>query len=89
MEAVGADIRTRREFAGSYKLHVEFRIPANPAKTPAGAGNSGVYLHGRYEVQILDNYRKGDEVHEADFQSCGAIFDLAAPRSNVCKAPGA
>src|SRR5262249_6610035 len=45
MEADAADIRTRRTFAGSYRLHVEFRIPPNPAETVGGRGNSGVYVH--------------------------------------------
>src|SRR5262249_23373432 len=56
MEAPQADIRPRQPFGHIYKLHVEFRIPANPGETPHGRGNSGVYLHGRYEVQILDSY---------------------------------
>ena len=44
--ARGADIKTNKEF-GSFKLHVEFRIPFMPAARGQGRGNSGVYIHGR------------------------------------------
>jgi hypothetical protein len=92
MEARGADIRTRRTFARGYKLHVEFRIPRNPENTAYGRGNSGVYLHGRYEVQILDSYgpqaKDPKAVHYAPAEACGAIFGQTAPRVNACKAPG-
>jgi hypothetical protein len=92
MEARAADIRTRRTFAGGYKLHVEFRIPSNPENTGHGRGNSGVYLHGHYEVQILDSYgpqaREPTAIHHAPAESCGAIFGQTAPRVNACKAPG-
>jgi hypothetical protein len=92
MEASEADIRTRRTFAGGYKLHVEFRIPSNPENTVHGRGNSGVYLHGHYEVQILDSYgpeaQEPTAIHHAPAESCGAIFGQTAPRVNVCKAPG-
>jgi hypothetical protein len=82
MEAAGTDIRTRKTFAGSYKLHVEFRVPHMPKATAQGRGNSGVYLHGRYEVQILDSF--GLKGGDGD---CGAIYGVAAPRVNACKAP--
>jgi hypothetical protein len=91
MEASGVDIRTRQTF-NSYKLHVEFRIPRDPVNTVYGRGNSGVYLHGRYEVQILDSYgpqaKDPKAIHSAPAESCGAIFGQTAPRVNACKAPG-
>jgi hypothetical protein len=92
MEACQADIRTRRTFAGAYKLHVEFRIPAHPENTAQGRGYSGVYLHGRYEIQILDSYgpqaKDPRAIHSAPAESCGAIYGQTAPRVNACKAPG-
>ena len=92
MEARAADIRTRQTFAGGYKLHVEFRIPPNPADTISGRGNSGVYVHGNYEVQILDSYgpqaKAPGAIHSAPAESCGAIYGQTAPRVNACKAPG-
>jgi hypothetical protein len=90
MEARDADVRTRQSFAGPYLLHVEFRLPTNPVNTTYGRGNSGVYLHGRYEVQILDSYgpQPPGAIHSAPAESCGAIFGQTAPRINACKAPG-
>jgi hypothetical protein len=92
MEATTADIRTRETFAGAYKLHVEFRIPADPADTPYGRGNSGVYLHGRYEVQILDSYGPQGMVHGRAHVppsgSCGAVYGVIGPMVQACKAPG-
>ena len=50
-----ADIKTNKDF-GSFKLHVEFRVPFMPAARGQGRGNSGVFLHGRYDIQILDSF---------------------------------
>lgn len=50
------DLRTRENF-GDFRLHLEFRVP--PSRAGLGEqdrGNSGVYLQGRYEVQILDSF---------------------------------
>src|SRR5438876_9846668 len=50
------DIITKEKFGGKFKLHVEFRVPYEPDHKGQGRGNSGVYVQGRYEVQILDSY---------------------------------
>ena|SRR5438105_2124682 len=76
------DIVTTDKFDGHFKLHVEFRIPYEPGGAGQGRGNSGVYLQGRYEVQILDSY--GVKSGKND---CAAIYGVAAPTENVCKAP--
>src|SRR5512143_519292 len=57
MEAVpGAGyVRTRQEF-GSCQVHVEFATPPVATGTSQGRGNSGVFLQGNYEVQVLDSY---------------------------------
>jgi hypothetical protein len=79
-----ADIVTKRTF-GDFTLHVEFNEPALPDTVKGQArGNSGVYLQGRYEIQVLDSYgidppTKGD---------CGAIYNQAAPAVNACLPPG-
>lgn len=75
-------VMTRRNFDGHFKLHVEFRVPYMPAATGQARGNSGVYLQGRYEVQVLDSY--GLESRDND---CGGIYKVAAPKVNACKAP--
>lgn len=84
VEANRADIRTRRTFADAYKLHVEFRTPTTLPDPEIG--NSGVYLHGNYEVQILDSYGTRDKGPRS--KSCGSIFGQTAPRDNACKPPG-
>jgi len=78
----GGDIITEQTFDGHFKLHVEFRVPYMPKAKGQARGNSGVYLQGRYEVQVLDSY--GLESKDND---CGAIYEVAAPRVNACKAP--
>jgi hypothetical protein len=76
------DIITKEKFAGKFKLHVEFRVPYEPGGSGQGRGNSGVYVQGRYEVQILDSYGL-----KSGKNDCGAIYDVAAPKVNACKAP--
>lgn len=48
-------IRTRRTF-GDVQLHVEWRSPNEPGKEGQGRGNSGVFFHERYEVQVLESH---------------------------------
>jgi hypothetical protein len=76
------DIITKKKFDGKFKLHVEFRVPYEPGGSGQGRGNSGVYVQGRYEVQILDSYG-----HTSKNNDCGAIYEVAAPKENACKAP--
>ena len=76
------DIITKQKFDGRFKLHVEFRVPYQPKQSGQGRGNSGVYVQGRYEVQVLDSYGLKSKNND-----CGAIYGVAAPRVNACKAP--
>jgi hypothetical protein len=76
------NIITREKFDGTFKLHVEFRVPYMPKAKGQARGNSGVYVQGRYEVQILDSY--GLQSKDDD---CGGIYKIAAPTVNACKAP--
>lgn len=80
--AGGGDIITKQKFDGKFKLHVEFRVPYMPKASGQGRGNSGVYLQGRFEVQVLDSY--GLQSKDND---CGGIYSVAAPLANACKAP--
>ena len=82
MEVHGGNIITEKTFDGHFKLHVEFRVPYMPKATGQARGNSGVYVQGRYEVQVLDSY--GLEPKDND---CGAIYEVSAPLVNACKAP--
>ncbi len=79
--AGGGDAYTRRQF-GDFQLHLEFLCPVTAAEGQ-GMSNSGVYLHGRYEVQVLDSY--GDAPAP---NGCGAIYAFAAPLSAASKPPG-
>jgi hypothetical protein len=72
--AAGNDLFTERTFT-DFKLHVEFRYPAG--------SNSGVYLRGRYEVQIEDNYGEEPECHRI-----GAIYGFLTPAINAAKPAG-
>jgi hypothetical protein len=82
MQSGGGDIRTAATFGGNFRLHVEFRVPYEPNNKGQNRGNSGVYVQGRYEVQILDSYGL-----KSRHDDCGAIYEVAAPKENVCKAP--
>jgi hypothetical protein len=82
MQVNDKDIITKEKFDGKFKLHVEFRVPYMPKASGQGRGNSGVYLQGRYEVQVLDSY--GLKSKDND---CGGIYTVAAPLVNACKAP--
>jgi Domain of Unknown Function (DUF1080) len=79
----GGDIITKKTFDGNFKLHVEFRVPVVPNAKGQGRGNSGVYVQGRYEVQILDSYGLKSKIDD-----CGAIYSIAPPLVNACKEPG-
>jgi hypothetical protein len=52
----GGDIVTRQKTDKPFRLHVEFRVPYMPKARGQARGTSGVYLQGRYEVQVLDSY---------------------------------
>jgi hypothetical protein len=69
------DIRTRQTFGPDFKLHVEFWLPLMADKKDQARANSGVYLQGRYEIQVLDNYMN---TTYAD-GSVGALYKIIAP----------
>jgi hypothetical protein len=74
-------IITRKQFT-DVKLHIEFRTPFMPEKRGQGRGNSGVYLQGRYEVQVLDSYGLEGRDNE-----CGGIYKVGRPLVNMCAPP--
>ncbi len=73
-DAGGTDICTVEKF-GDCQLHIEFKVPEG--------GNSGVYLQGRYEVQVADSYEQGKSAG-----MCGAIYGQAVPKVNASKPAG-
>jgi len=78
----GGDIVSKQKFT-NFQLHVEFRSPFMPEARGQARGNSGVYLQGRYEVQVLDSYGLTGEDNE-----CGGIYKVSKPRVNMCAPPG-
>ncbi len=74
-------IQTKDKF-GDFRLHVEFNVPYLPDQKGQGRGNSGVYLQGIYELQILDSH--GLKPQDND---CGAIYKQIVPAVNACKPP--
>jgi hypothetical protein len=73
----GVDLILERPH-GDCQLHVEFNVPKD--------SNSGVYLQGLYEVQILDSFGKKDA--DLRYGDCGGIYDTAPPRTNASLPPG-
>jgi hypothetical protein len=83
MEVRNGDIYTRQTF-GDFKLHVEFWLPLYPPDVTGQArANSGVYLQGRYEVQVLDSF--GDTTPAND--EAASIYGKKAADSNAATAP--
>jgi hypothetical protein len=73
----GSDIYTMEKF-GDCVVELEFMVPQG--------SNSGIYLMGEYEIQVLDSYGKpDDQLTQGDL---GAIYSAAAPKKNVAKKPG-
>lgn len=85
MEAVkkSGSIRTKRGF-GDCQLHIEWATPSEVKGKGQGRGNSGVYLMGKYEIQVLDSY---DNITYADGQAA-AIYGQSPPMVNACRGPG-
>jgi hypothetical protein len=78
---LAAGATTKQKFQ-CCQLHVEFLIPFMPAARGQARGNSGCYLQGRYEVQMLDSFGLKGENNE-----CGGIYSIKAPDVNMCFPP--
>lgn len=83
MNMSGHSIHTKEEF-GSQQLHVEFKTPFMPEAAPGSQqrGNSGVYVMGRYEVQVLDSFTETPRDN-----LCGGIYQKAVPSTKACLPP--
>ena len=69
----GGNIVAKKEF-GDAEIHVEFKTPYMPSSSGQGRGNSGFYVMGRYEIQVLDSFadKPADNL-------CGGIYQFGTP----------
>jgi hypothetical protein len=76
-------IMTKEQF-GDVQLHVEWAAPVKVEGDGQGRGNSGVYLQGRYEIQVLDSYNNPTYFNG----QAGAFYLNFAPLVNASRKPG-
>ena len=76
-------IQTKRAF-GDMQLHIEWRTPTEIEGEGQGRGNSGIFLQGLYEVQVLDSYQNRTYSNG----QVGSIYKQHIPLVNACRAPG-
>lgn len=76
-------IKTKRAF-GDCQLHVEWRTPAEVKGEGQGRGNSGIFLMGLYELQVLDSYNNRTYSNG----QAGSIYKQTAPLANASRKPG-
>jgi len=75
------DILTKDKFGPDFQLHVEFWLPLMEKATGQGRSNSGVYLQGRYEIQVLDSYN--NDTYQNG--SVGALYGILEPNKDAQK----
>lgn len=69
---------------GDCQIHVEWSVPVEESPNIMNSGNNGVFLMGRYEIQIFDSYR----VKLYPDGQAGAVYAQTPPRVNACRPPG-
>ncbi len=76
-------IKTKQAF-GSVQLHIEWKTPKKVVGDGQGRGNSGIFLMGLYELQVLDSYE-----NETYYNGqAGSIYKQHIPLVNACLPPG-
>lgn len=69
---------------GDYQLHIEFRTPSVVKGEGQGRGNSGIFMQGKYELQVLDCYNNTTYPNG----QTGSIYKQSVPLVNACRPPG-
>jgi len=83
VSASKGDITTKQAF-GDIQLHIEWSAPTEVKGSGQGRGNSGIFLMGRYEVQVLDSFE-----NETYFDGqAGSIYKQTPPMVNAMRKPG-
>jgi hypothetical protein len=77
------DLRTKEEFE-NFQLHIEFRTPATIEGSGQGRGNSGIFMQGIYELQVLDSYENPTYTNG----QAGSIYKQTMPLVNASSMPG-
>lgn len=77
------DIQTKQKF-NDFQLHIEWRVPEGIQGESQGRGNSGVYMQGMYEIQILDCYQNETYVNG----QTGSVYKQTPPLVNAMNKPG-
>ena len=83
VKAGTGSIKTKRGF-GDCQLHIEWRAPSEVKGEIQGRGNSGIFLQGRYELQVLDCYNNKTYTNG----QTGSMYKQSIPLVNACKKPG-
>jgi hypothetical protein len=83
VKAGTGEISTKEGF-GDCQLHIEWRTPSVVKGDGQGRGNSGIFLMGKYELQVLDNYNNKTYVNG----QAGSIYKQLPPLVNACRPPG-
>lgn len=76
-------IQTKQGF-GDVQLHIEWKSPEVVKSEGQGRGNSGVFLMGRYEIQVLDSY----DNHTYPNGMAASVYKQRIPLANACRKPG-
>lgn len=77
-------IRTKEKFKGDYQFHLEWATPAEVVGNGQGRGNSGVFIGGFPEIQVLDSYQNDTY---PDGQAAG-LYSNYPPMVNASRQPG-
>ncbi|MDR1102350.1 MAG: DUF1080 domain-containing protein [Tannerella sp.] len=77
------DIRTKESFE-NFQLHIEWYIPPGISGNSQGRGNSGIFLQGVYELQVLDSYENATYANG----QAASIYKQVAPLVNAMRKPG-